>query len=82
MNFPAHLINTPCIIQGTDLPAGRYDANGNCIIKVPFALTRPDGTVSIPYNLLRLREPDGTCRSPEGCMTQTDSDRIRDANRP
>lgn len=40
--FPAFLIGTPCLIINSTLPAGIYDADGNCVIKVPFELVRPD----------------------------------------
>lgn len=44
IDFPAHLIDTPCVVVGmVELPAGLYDKDGNCVIKVPFKLTRPDG---------------------------------------
>lgn len=43
IDFPAHLVDTPCVVVNyVELPAGVYDAQGNCVIKVPFRLTRPD----------------------------------------
>lgn len=44
VDFPAFLINTPCVVLGTNLPQGIYDKDGNCVIKVPYDLhiTRPD----------------------------------------
>jgi len=42
-DFPAHMIDTPCVVLGTTFPAGTYDKDGSCVIKVPFAFTRPDG---------------------------------------
>ncbi len=43
-DFPTFLINQPCVILGSNLPAGIYDKYGNCIIKIPWNLkiTRPD----------------------------------------
>lgn len=43
IDFPAHMVGTPCVVVNyVELPAGVYDAQGNCMIKVPFRLTRPD----------------------------------------
>jgi hypothetical protein len=47
MDFPAFLKDMPCIILSDEnIPPGFYDQDGNCIIKVPFGLTRPDGVIA------------------------------------
>lgn len=48
-DFPAFLIGEPCVVLQTDhtIPAGVYDKDGNCVIKVPFKYTRPDGIVTM-----------------------------------
>ncbi len=49
IDFPTHLINTPCVVLDSyTLPTGLYDKDGNCVIKVPYLLTRPDGMVYGP----------------------------------
>ena len=49
IDFPAFLVGTPCVVLGAEkIPTGIYDTEGNCTIKVPYELTRPDGVYPAP----------------------------------
>ena len=50
IDFPTSMIGQPCVILGEEkIPAGVFDEDGNCVIKVPWSLqlTRPDGVADI-----------------------------------